>query len=369
MSDPVTNIEIEEVLSSIRRLVIDGDKAQANVLVPNQIEVAPTQEVAKTTAEVCQTKLDKFVLTPELMVMAEVEESWAITDVEKGVCDEDAVWVEDNCQEQEAHKVDIAGAVVGVVDKITQSINVQVLTMDSIDVEATELKDMECDDGPQLVGVLLKKIAKTSVNEAREVGLAAILPHVEIAEVKALADSFANGGQTLDRSKLIASIAELEAAITNDVHDFEPDSSEAKDEALSDTAAWLEPAVQTFEDVLDTKKAALTICESETKLDIPLSFEHYGSFASVIKEPKLSSKDQIKHDNVGGNDDDCYGDDDLDGLLDVGNISLDKDALRSVISEAVREELDGPLGKRITYNLRKLVRREIYRILSSKEFD
>ena len=369
MSDPVTNIEIEDVVSSIRRLVIDGDKVQANVLVLNQIDVAPTQEVPKTTAEVCQTKLDKFVLTPELMVMAEVEASGAITDAEKGVCDEDAVLVEENCQEQEENEVEMAGAVVGVVDKIVKSINVQVLTMDSIDVEATELKDMECDDGPQLVGVLLKEIAKPSVNEAREAGLAAISPHVEIAEVKVLADSFANSGQTLDRSQLIASIAELEAAITNDVHDFEPNSNEAKDAALSDTAAWLEPAVRTFEDVLDTKKTALTICENETKLDIPVSFEHYSSVVSVIEEPKLSSKEQIKHDNVGGNDDDCYDDDDLDGLLDIGNMSLDEDALRSVISEAVREELEGPLGKRITYNLRKLVRREIYRILSNKEFD
>ncbi len=67
--------------------------------------------------------------------------------------------------------------------------------------------------------------------------------------------------------------------------------------------------------------------------------------------------------------DDGFGDDDLDGLLDVGNVSLDEDALRTLVSDVVREELTGPLGERITRNVRKLVRREIYRILSSKEFD
>jgi len=35
----------------------------------------------------------------------------------------------------------------------------------------------------------------------------------------------------------------------------------------------------------------------------------------------------------------------------------------------VRSELQGALGERITRNVRKLVRREIYRVLSSQEFE
>jgi hypothetical protein len=48
---------------------------------------------------------------------------------------------------------------------------------------------------------------------------------------------------------------------------------------------------------------------------------------------------------------------------------LDEEALRDLVAEIVREELMGTLGERITRNVRKLVRREIHRALNSQEFD
>lgn len=48
---------------------------------------------------------------------------------------------------------------------------------------------------------------------------------------------------------------------------------------------------------------------------------------------------------------------------------LDEDALRDLVSQMVREELQGELGDRITRNVRKLVRREIQRALASREFE
>ncbi|WP_405117444.1 hypothetical protein L0Z64_06560 [Phaeobacter sp. BS23] len=45
---------------------------------------------------------------------------------------------------------------------------------------------------------------------------------------------------------------------------------------------------------------------------------------------------------------------------------LDEHALRELVSEIVREELQGALGERITRNVRKLVRREIHRALSAQ---
>jgi hypothetical protein len=46
-----------------------------------------------------------------------------------------------------------------------------------------------------------------------------------------------------------------------------------------------------------------------------------------------------------------------------------EEALRRMIEEVVRQELSGALGERITRNVRKLVRREIRRVLSDDEFD
>lgn len=46
---------------------------------------------------------------------------------------------------------------------------------------------------------------------------------------------------------------------------------------------------------------------------------------------------------------------------------VDEAALREIVAEIVREELQGPLGARITRNVRKLVRREIHRALAAKD--
>ncbi|MCC1494669.1 hypothetical protein [Cognatishimia sp. F0-27] len=50
-------------------------------------------------------------------------------------------------------------------------------------------------------------------------------------------------------------------------------------------------------------------------------------------------------------------------------IEIDEDLLREMVAEIVRQELQGALGERITRNVRKLVRREIHRVLISQDFD
>jgi len=64
-------------------------------------------------------------------------------------------------------------------------------------------------------------------------------------------------------------------------------------------------------------------------------------------------------------------DDPLDGvsLLDEDETVIDEEILRDMVSEMVRQELQGELGDRITRNVRKLVRREIQRALASREFE
>lgn len=53
--------------------------------------------------------------------------------------------------------------------------------------------------------------------------------------------------------------------------------------------------------------------------------------------------------------------------LDTG--PLDPEALRALVAEIIRQELQGSLGERITRNVRKLVRREIERALSGRALD
>lgn len=49
--------------------------------------------------------------------------------------------------------------------------------------------------------------------------------------------------------------------------------------------------------------------------------------------------------------------------------ALDEDALRAIVSDIIRQELKGVLGERITRNVRKLVRREIHRVLVSQDLE
>ncbi|MCV3272551.1 hypothetical protein [Roseobacter sinensis] len=48
---------------------------------------------------------------------------------------------------------------------------------------------------------------------------------------------------------------------------------------------------------------------------------------------------------------------------------LDEAALRELVAEILRAELQGPLGERITRNVRKLVHREIHRALAARDLN
>jgi hypothetical protein len=61
--------------------------------------------------------------------------------------------------------------------------------------------------------------------------------------------------------------------------------------------------------------------------------------------------------------------DDRGFLLSEDETVLDEDTLRELVAEIVRQELQGALGERITRNVRKLVRREIQRALTSNELE
>ncbi len=63
-------------------------------------------------------------------------------------------------------------------------------------------------------------------------------------------------------------------------------------------------------------------------------------------------------------------DDDVDAqVFSSDEDVLDEEALRDLVADIVREELQGALGERITRNVRKLVRREIHRALAAQELE
>lgn len=67
------------------------------------------------------------------------------------------------------------------------------------------------------------------------------------------------------------------------------------------------------------------------------------------------------------------GEDEVENLLGGDRLGpnlagLDEEGLRDMVREMIRQELQGVLGERITRNVRKLVRREIQRALDAEQF-
>lgn len=159
-----------------------------------------------------------------------------------------------------------------------------------------------------------------------------LTPALRVADTDAAAECrtedvlVLDAAKRADRAGLEATIAELEAAVVAQPDDWEPDEGEDFDEA-----AWAASAFQLHAVADAAEEQALTE-------DVPPPPE------------QEDAADVLPQDN--------------DAAMPV-----DQDALRAMVVEILREELAGDMGERITRNVRKLVRREINRVLVSREME
>ena len=134
---------------------------------------------------------------------------------------------------------------------------------------------------------------------------------------------------------LTAKIAALEALIGGRNQDYEPDGDETEDLSAPDTAAMA------WED------------------DVELDARGEPFVASVQAAQEAETAHQAEPDTEERSAASFTADDQV----------MDEEALRDLVSEIVRSELQGALGERITRNVRKLVRREIHRALTAQEME
>jgi hypothetical protein len=173
-------------------------------------------------------------------------------------------------------------------------------------------------------------------------------------------------------------IAELEEAVSRSDDDWEPDGSEPDDvhlpvrhlfeivdnnevpeDAATESDGELPPVMMT--EFSHTGGVGVEVVSDSTP-DAPLKLADVATFSHVHSDPRQPERVELSNtiveapvseEVVEGNDD----------------IFVDEDLLRRVVSDIVREELQGKLGERITRNLRRMVRREIEQTLSLKDFD
>lgn len=386
MSDSATNVPIEDVLSSIRRLVTEEERDPRK-------RRAESDDTARTPP--------RLVLTPALRVPADKEESAAVsepfhlgaefsttnsdsgadtdTDIDTGVTeapqsasqiDPEAPWSdpqvtlheaaaalseeEDQAEAEQADEehpfngsIAPAEATMARDDaeltdldvttsytvpdvepaESTDSVNEpEEVVVDAGDVQAEQIEDAETSEEPEPVvdhapeaDTPTESDAPDRAVEEAVTGSQDMRPEFETAQPIDLRTATLND-----------KIQALEAAIAQTEDQWEPDGD--GDGAQSDFAAMPVRTIPWQDDTPDQSSVA-----SE-----PQIIDGEG-----LVEPTAEAQNEAS-------DEDAF---------------LDEETLREMVTEIVRQELQGVLGERITRNVRKLVRREIYRAMAAQQLD
>ena len=335
MSDPVSNAEIEDVLSSIRRLVSSGDREKPSDVVGSGFESA-----------------SKLVLTPALRV-DEVDESPA--EAPPLPAADDAAVAHDRFEFRHAvreHEADEAGRSEDETADTTQAVDAgsQDAPEDDVATEGT------AGDDP-----LADAVDRPTEDAADDIDfVAAGDDDLSVRNESADDDADDETHEDADIAALEDRIAGVEAAVAARDDEWEPDGETDEPYSGSDVTpmAWEDYAPEPelrephFDDEPDDECA---------DAPAPAAPEN-GDEAVQDAEETVAASASDMAEEAEDDDADFWSDDADEGILDEA-------ALRDMVSEIVRQELQGALGERITRNVRKLVRREIHRALTSQEFD
>ncbi len=313
MSDPVTNVEIEDVLSSIRRLVSEGDKPRKDAA--QQLETAPKAP-------------ERLVLTPALRV----DEPRQDTPLELPEAD--------GFLELSDSSVTPEAAPEAADPSPTDRADLEA-TIAELEAAVTEQPDEWEPDGSE---VEYKPNWDRTLFEAVEEAV----------------------GETA-KQEVGAGLA---AAMNRPVHDPVEDAWHSRRARPTPTEDHVEEAAVETDDtpIGDTENAVeAALTEEITQDDVP-AFEAPEA-APAVAEPARVAFRHLNREVVTPQADLTGGAADAPAPQDERVGASDDEELRQMVLEIVRQELNGKLGERITRNVRKLVRREIMRVLNAQDFD
>lgn len=425
MSNPVTNAEVEDVLSSIRRLVSTDTRP---------VRSKP-EEVAKIEEETSLPGADRLVLTPALRVAAE-QDNTPVHDADRedgDVRDEqdDALnavgpalqpderhlqdETEAKAQDAESDSAEIINETKPALNEPSGKIDPEELRF-LFRAHSRQQSDIETTDelsGPAKAGEEMEgdgDNAETAGESDTDTGAPLLLtdPKPDSAENDdepadgesdqlIAADQDAEVAEEEPRNaradagvprELTAKIAALEAVVAQTPEQWEPDDEDVDDYAGTSVSSL------DWEDDVDLDGSGA-----------PLRKDQVGQVTQVATVILNAEAQQLADDEPGGGDPDSSNQQDgidEDEIADLAGADvtvdepadevttetqhdldepgsddtpvveaagIDKEALRELVAEIVRQELQGSLGERITLNVRKLVRRELQRALAAEELE
>ncbi|WP_294623559.1 hypothetical protein [uncultured Roseovarius sp.] len=357
MSDPVTNAEIEDVLSSIRRLVStdEREKSAAPKAVPDEqdkLVLTPSQRVDDAPEDDDAEDVGATGPAPgEAVFLAQ----YAVEpDAESEASEHDAEMKEDAAKHAESDSS-------GDQDEAPEpefSHHEENHFFKASHCGAENGNAPEADSEPESSeSPVQDAVADVTEEDDRDTANGtdqATFEAEEAEEAIALKD---------DGPDLQARIASVEAALAGRDDEWEPDGDD--DDPYSGdqmtTLEWEDHASDESEEGetgQDAKPAAFEAASDE-------GFEPETEGLADDFAPSATERD----DHLERPEDTAPGSEDATDDWQLESDVLDEDALRDMVSEIVRQELQGALGERITRNVRKLVRREIHRALASQDFE
>ncbi len=349
MSDAGRKMDVEDVLSSIRRLVSEEART-ANVDKTTQTTDTDNSEEAPQSPDPVKPAQEKLVLTSALRVSggetvlpdtAEIERR--IADIESLVLNEAAVRP-NHIEPEDAPEDEISPA--NTPSKPAQVVSVGIVSDVPQDQEAPFSEVEAEEDDPE--AKLMEALNLTSADFVQPTSNPQPTPEVEAApmldEAEADVPTEPEIAPTIEPD-----VEHLETAVNAEPEpEFEHQEMAVTAEPEPEpehpeTAITEEPALETEQQEIVVPEVPTPDIEPEPDLE-----------PEAPPEP-LITRTEHSGDNI-----------DITAETDS---YLDEHALRELVSDMVRTELQGELGDRITRNVRKLVRREIHRALASREFD
>ncbi|OUS35132.1 hypothetical protein A9Q94_13955 [Rhodobacterales bacterium 56_14_T64] len=357
MSEPVTHAEIEDVLSSIRRLVSEDGRDSVLAGVPAPARTSPP----------------RLVLTPSLRV-ADVALDTAKYFAPKDIAAEDAASRQPDTQRDENPveiETDFNGADLGSLQDAELEVEIYVAEDEVEFSDEVIAEDATVEPSSQSADVVLQSaepVAEEAEPQAEKAQSENVQPtdapwhnpDATLFAAAGVADMLADGGaEAADEVKSAVSFAEkiaaLEAVIGQAEGEWEPDGESGEDFSGTavETLAWEDleeetieaPDVDTADDVVEASPQAA----ARPEYDPP-----------EIELPEVDALDagRVAEQAVA---------DEVLGGISADETIMDEESLRELVADIVREELQGALGERITRNVRKLVRREIHRALAVQD--
>ena len=336
MSDPVTNVEIEDVLTSIRRLVSDNEWARPKVYRPDSAEDARRMEKAPKFAE--KPTAERFVLTPSLRIAESAEPAVsAVENVEVEEDEEVSITYSEPYAEPEASVVEEAP------EQEPQFQTTRLMPKDAVEFSSdyTEDSDTMAADARMNELERMMEELEAAVNHGSEWDDEAPFEHVADSS----ADRPMRESDTVEDAEVAYDAPELgvlETAIEDAIFD-----------AIQTAPKQPEPEVQTLFEA------------EEPVVEEPAATQDHYMPPQPDEEFAIPEEDAYEHNDDPDLDLDA---DPLEDFYDTGP-QFEEAALREMVRDIIREELQGKLGERITRNVRKLVRREIYRVMAQQDYE